>query len=392
LVFSRASIGVCDRYAAVIKSHIRRYLNEKHDVQTATQFAEACYSYGGLKGVDVLESRLINTTEKQRYKLTGITLLTNFELVNIGVRVHRGWDIGNGKLLEWNKIITQSSKIGHLNCVQLAMTDKWMLPKETTTTKMQSSEATVEEKNSDDDTRSQNQKLNRIALYDCVEEGCTKTFFKYGSFVKHLAADKHYRQAEKSNLTDTAIKTYRSKLESVENRKMVSIMLEEVTFNENQHCYKQILEHGWALPKPRKVTRYTDKQRKYLVDKFDDGINGTPWKPAAVAVDMEQQTTKDGKFMFAIEELLLTTQIRSFFGRLKSSKRNSQLSNQDIEDSDEEEAYKDDIALEERIEMRVLKNEVKSEENTKIKRVLSNADITITETKRFSPRTQRKNK
>ncbi|CAF1360558.1 unnamed protein product [Rotaria sordida] len=39
--------GSSDRYAAIIKSHVRRYLNEKHDVINAEQFVEACLSYGG---------------------------------------------------------------------------------------------------------------------------------------------------------------------------------------------------------------------------------------------------------------------------------------------------------------------------------------------------------
>ena len=36
--------GPCDRYAAVIKSNVRRYLNENHNVTTASEFVEACES------------------------------------------------------------------------------------------------------------------------------------------------------------------------------------------------------------------------------------------------------------------------------------------------------------------------------------------------------------
>ena len=33
--------GACDRKAATIKAHVRRYVNEGHDVETASQFKEA---------------------------------------------------------------------------------------------------------------------------------------------------------------------------------------------------------------------------------------------------------------------------------------------------------------------------------------------------------------
>ena len=42
-------IGPSGRYAAVLKSHVRRFLNEGHDVATAAQFISACASYGGVK-------------------------------------------------------------------------------------------------------------------------------------------------------------------------------------------------------------------------------------------------------------------------------------------------------------------------------------------------------
>ena len=43
--------GPCDRYAGVIKSHVRRSLNEKHNVTTAVEFMEAINSNEGVRGV-----------------------------------------------------------------------------------------------------------------------------------------------------------------------------------------------------------------------------------------------------------------------------------------------------------------------------------------------------
>ena len=50
--------GPCDRYAAVIKSNVRRCLNENHNVTTASEFVEACHSYKGVKGVFAFDCRI----------------------------------------------------------------------------------------------------------------------------------------------------------------------------------------------------------------------------------------------------------------------------------------------------------------------------------------------
>ena len=39
--------GACDQKAATIKAHVRRYVNEGHDVETASQFKEVMLTSGG---------------------------------------------------------------------------------------------------------------------------------------------------------------------------------------------------------------------------------------------------------------------------------------------------------------------------------------------------------
>ncbi|CAF1475822.1 unnamed protein product, partial [Rotaria sordida] len=56
--------GRCDRCAAIIKSIIRRYLNENHNVTTASEFVEACHSYKGVKGVHAFDCRIEDTAMK----------------------------------------------------------------------------------------------------------------------------------------------------------------------------------------------------------------------------------------------------------------------------------------------------------------------------------------
>ncbi|CAF1432478.1 unnamed protein product, partial [Didymodactylos carnosus] len=77
---------------------------------------------------------------------------------------------------------------------------------------------------------------------------------------------------EKYSLADTAMKTYQSKLEKVDDRQMVYILLEMSTFDKSQYEHTPNLDQGWALPKPRIATKFTDKQKQYLTKAFNDGI------------------------------------------------------------------------------------------------------------------------
>lgn len=48
------SPGPCDRKAATIKAHVRRFINEGHDVQNALDFKEAMLSNGGIEGTRIV--------------------------------------------------------------------------------------------------------------------------------------------------------------------------------------------------------------------------------------------------------------------------------------------------------------------------------------------------
>ena len=96
----------CDRCAAVIKSHIRRYLNENHNVTTASEFVKACHSYKGVKGVFALDCRIENNIFKKSKRCTikQITNYYNFEYQSRGLLVHRSWNIGSGLLIPWSQL------------------------------------------------------------------------------------------------------------------------------------------------------------------------------------------------------------------------------------------------------------------------------------------------
>jgi hypothetical protein len=83
----------CDRKAATIKAHVRRYINEGHDVLTAADFKEAMLSYGGVDGVRVA---LVDLQGKNPVcvdgKLEVVRFLNNFHYDKKDITVWRAYD------------------------------------------------------------------------------------------------------------------------------------------------------------------------------------------------------------------------------------------------------------------------------------------------------------
>ena len=99
--------GSCDRKAATIKAHVRRYINEGNDVLTADDFRTAMLSNGGLKGVRVVlvdAKDLVSTSTHDKWE--GISSLNNYQYNDNGteVTVWKSYDVGEGKTIPWSQM------------------------------------------------------------------------------------------------------------------------------------------------------------------------------------------------------------------------------------------------------------------------------------------------
>ena len=92
--------GPCDRKAATVKAHVRRYINEGHDVLNATDLKNAMLSNGGIRDVRVL---IVDASSSERpvtqvpMKWVGISSLNNFLYSDNTITVWRAYNIGSGK-------------------------------------------------------------------------------------------------------------------------------------------------------------------------------------------------------------------------------------------------------------------------------------------------------
>ena len=96
--------GSCDRKAATIKAHVRRYINEGHDVLTATGLRDAILSNGGVRGVRVALVDAGGVKPIEPIKLDGVSTLNNFCYSDEGIQVWRAYKIGQGKVIPWSKL------------------------------------------------------------------------------------------------------------------------------------------------------------------------------------------------------------------------------------------------------------------------------------------------
>ena len=89
----QGSKGPCDRKAATIKAHVRRFVNERHDVQTPKDLETAMLSAEGVPGVRVtlLDSLGIKDSP---IKLDGISLINNLQYTGGSMRVWRSYNVG----------------------------------------------------------------------------------------------------------------------------------------------------------------------------------------------------------------------------------------------------------------------------------------------------------
>ena len=78
----RGGKGACDRKAAQVKSHVRRFIDEGNAVTTPYEFLEAILSHGGIGGVRVVVVRSrqerSGASKKTTVKWEGISSFNNF--------------------------------------------------------------------------------------------------------------------------------------------------------------------------------------------------------------------------------------------------------------------------------------------------------------------------
>ena len=239
--------GPCHRKTAVLKNHMRTYLNSGNDITNAEQMKTAMESNGGVRGLSrglsvVLGGSLQVLEKYVPEKWDGVSLINDIVYKKRNMEVWRAYDVGTGKKIPNTKFeSTKSSSsitLPTLNKIQNSdkipefcdvVARKSRKQKETKT----DAESYSDESESDDDT-----------LFTCSEEGCVKSFQRFSSLQKHLDFGKNQYALEKETFLDRAMQKY------VENLESGKASIEEIQDSASSS------------------RRFMEAQKKYLTDLF----------------------------------------------------------------------------------------------------------------------------
>lgn len=129
--------GPCDRMAAVTKSNIRRFICEKNDCVTSSDFVQAAKS---TRHMTIRSCRLSNSIVANRSKWQGIHNFNNiqYELASkrpqrrpkledkeINIRVWRAFGVGAGQQFQWSKMNVSKNNVVPLETSLQHDNDRW---------------------------------------------------------------------------------------------------------------------------------------------------------------------------------------------------------------------------------------------------------------------------
>ena len=90
--------GPCDRKAAVVKNHMRAYLNSGNDITSAVQMKSAMESNSGVRGLSVVLCGALQIPKNYLpEKWEGVSLINDVDFKARNMLVWRAYDVGSGK-------------------------------------------------------------------------------------------------------------------------------------------------------------------------------------------------------------------------------------------------------------------------------------------------------
>ena len=288
---------ICDRKIAPMKSHIRRWVNEKHDVLTALDMKNALQSHGGLKGCRAAVVKIDTTVENTSpsNKIPGISLLNNFAFTKKGIRVWRAYNVGLGKVLLYKDLEV------------LAQGDTSLKVLHGFGTSVQPGSVS-------------NVQTERAKIFSCSEPTCVLTFKSLAEAEAHMDTGKHLQDNEIESVYDTVKKSWADRV-----TKMNVLTSEGFASSVDQApstSSKHSAEKGWALKTTKRGAKMGERARAFLIEKFTEGASGGQKADAnQVAKEMKVLRGKDGNLLFQPEEWRTAKQISSFFSRFAALQR-----------------------------------------------------------------------
>lgn len=292
--------GPCDRTGATLKSAIRRFVNQGHDVLTAHSMKEAIEKTA--KNVKYRVSVSEVASQKTSFKpIPAISSYSNFVFEEEGIRVWKAYGIGTGLLIPNTAIGIPSMEHLPLTILEQPEDIGFHMIKVNTTTETEKT-------------------------FHCPNEGCVAAFGSSEDLSNHLLFEKCNLELElsSSSIADLTKRKYVTKISHSENLNLKLCLTEDT---ETQAADSE-LNSGWALKDERRSRRFNENQREFLVQKFNVGLQtGKKEDPFILSESMMYERRADGTRRFSYDEILSMQQITSFFSRMSKKNKMAEAEN-----------------------------------------------------------------
>ena len=170
---------------------------------------DAIRSSGGVPSLSVTFCDSITSPSMDSYKIDGVSLLSNIEFSEEGIRVWRAYGVGTGKLISQIPEAPLSNRLPSLVVRQAHPSSFSSGVKRRAHGAHPSGIRSTDDKTETEEEHS----ASREALFTCPEEGCTQTFLRHSSMMQHLDCGTHKRALENETLFDKAAQQYAEQLE-----------------------------------------------------------------------------------------------------------------------------------------------------------------------------------
>jgi len=306
----QAGKDICDRKTASMKAHIKRWVNEKHDVMTAEDMKEALESHGGIKGCRATVVEVDTTRERNKQnKMPGISVLNNFQYEESGIRVWKAYNIGPGRLIPYSDLIAVPQEETNLRVIQ---------PFGQATPRGRVGESI----------------RHKSDIYCCQETGCVLTFKTQLEADDHMDAGKHRLEVDCESMYDRIRRKWAGVVTGVTFAQDIPSTSAQADYTTSP-ATADPRSSGWALKSTKRPSRMTEKAKAFLEKRFEEGARtGNKADPVKLAREMKALKNEDGQPTFMPEEWRTAQQISSLFSRLTAAQRQKGLDAEEILDED----------------------------------------------------------
>lgn len=190
---------------------MRRFLNEGHDIRTASDMKTAIESYGGVKGCYAAVYQVQPSAQTMtKHTMTGVQASNNFSYENRGLRMWRAYGIGPGKFYSADQLARFGTPQGPTRLVTM---ETFSNPNIEVGSYLQRTQ--MSEPRSSRQLPNLSQTEEESEKFSCQEEGCVKVFKAFAALQKHLDISKHMLQLAKESACDEIKKKWMEAVHSI---------------------------------------------------------------------------------------------------------------------------------------------------------------------------------